>query len=108
MSLIQAEVSDVNPLYYMIPATIACSFAFMLPVATPPNAIAFGCGYVKVWDMIKAGAMLNVIAIVLLVVNVHTMGIWVFDVLNNKPQWLAAAGSDDLLRNAVSNFTAAG
>ena len=76
----------------------------MLPVATPPNAIAFGCGYVKVWDMIKAGFMLNIIAIILLVVNVHTMGVWVFDVLN-KPVWLDAAANGDLLRNAF-NVTA--
>ncbi|OQV21719.1 Solute carrier family 13 member 2 [Hypsibius exemplaris] len=96
-----AEVSDVNPLYFMIPATIACSFAFMLPVATPPNAIAFGCGYVKVWDMIKAGAMLNIIAIFLLVVNVHTMGVWVFDLLN-KPEWLLAAANGDLSRSAYN------
>lgn len=86
-------VSDVNPLYYMIPATIACSFAFMLPVATPPNAIAFGCGYIKVWDMIRAGAMLNLIAIIILIVNIHTVGVWVFDVMN-KPGWVAYSETD--------------
>ena len=79
----------------MIPATIACSFAFMLPVATPPNAIAFGCGYIKIWDMIKAGSMLNIVAILILVVNVHTMGVWVFDVLN-KPAWSDGTMAEDL------------
>ncbi|GAV01550.1 hypothetical protein RvY_12246 [Ramazzottius varieornatus] len=99
-----AEVADVNPLYFMIPATIACSFAFMLPVATPPNAIAFGCGYIKIWDMIKAGFMLNILAILILVVNVHTMGVWVFDVLN-KPAWSDTSMNTDLQRLADFNQT---
>lgn len=50
---IQAESICVNPLYIMIPATIACSYAFMLPVATPPNAIAFSYGTLTVPDMVR-------------------------------------------------------
>lgn len=42
----------VNPLYFMFPTAIATSFAFMLPVATPPNAVVFSYGYVKVADMV--------------------------------------------------------
>jgi len=48
----QGESIQVNPWYLMIPATVSCSFAFMLPVATPPNAIVFAGGQLKVSDMV--------------------------------------------------------
>lgn len=48
----QAITLKVNPLYFMFPTAIATSFAFMLPVATPPNAVVFSYGYVKVFDMV--------------------------------------------------------
>ena len=51
----------------LIPVTIASSCAFMLPMATPPNAIVFASGYVKVNQMVKAGIILNLIAVGLLI-----------------------------------------
>jgi sodium-dependent dicarboxylate transporter 2/3/5 len=52
----------INPLLLMIPATFAASCAFMMPGASPPNAIAFATGYLKVPEMIRAGLALNLIA----------------------------------------------
>ncbi|WRE19427.1 SLC13 family permease [Helicobacter pylori] len=49
-----------------IPVALSTTCAFMLPVATPPNAIAYGSGYVKITDMIKAGLWLNLVGVVLI------------------------------------------
>ena len=56
----------VHPYLLIIPAAIAASCAFMMPVATPPNAIVFGSGEVTIPQMIKAGFWLNLIGIVLI------------------------------------------
>ena len=53
--------------HLLIPITIASSCAFMLPMATPPNAIVFASGYIKVNEMAKAGIILNILAVLLLV-----------------------------------------
>ncbi|PKA97417.1 LOW QUALITY PROTEIN: sodium-dependent dicarboxylate transporter 2/3/5 [Flavobacteriaceae bacterium MAR_2009_75] len=58
---------DLPILYLLIPVTIASSCAFMLPMATPPNAIVFASGYVKVSEMARVGVILNFIAIIILV-----------------------------------------
>lgn len=50
----QAIRLKVNPLYLMIPGTIGCSYAFMLPVSTPPNSIAFSSGHLMVKDMVSS------------------------------------------------------
>jgi sodium-dependent dicarboxylate transporter 2/3/5 len=56
----------LDPLLLILPAAIAASCAFMLPVATPPNAIVFGSGMVTIPQMSRAGILLNVVGIVLI------------------------------------------
>ena len=58
---------DQEVLHVLIPATMASSCAFMLPMATPPNAIVFASGYIKVHEMARAGIILNIISIILLI-----------------------------------------
>ncbi|WP_283709160.1 SLC13 family permease [Pseudoalteromonas prydzensis] len=73
-----AESVTGTPLVWVIPAAIACSCAFMMPVATPPNAIVFGSGQIQIRDMIKAGFVLNLIAIVLITLVTMTLAASVF------------------------------
>lgn len=61
-----AESITGTPLVWVIPAAMAASCAFMMPVATPPNAVVFGSGMLRMGDMIRAGLFLNLIAIVLI------------------------------------------
>jgi sodium-dependent dicarboxylate transporter 2/3/5 len=56
----------IDPLMFVVPVTIAASCAFMLPVATPPNAIVFSTGEVRIGDMMRAGLGLNLLAIILI------------------------------------------
>ncbi|HEY5688823.1 MAG TPA: DASS family sodium-coupled anion symporter [Yeosuana sp.] len=58
---------NIPLLYLLIPVTIASSCAFMLPMATPPNAIVFASGYVKVNEMARVGIVLNLISVALLI-----------------------------------------
>lgn len=59
---------DLHPLMIMVSVTIAASCAFMLPVATPPNAVVFGSGYLRIPDMVRSGVIMNVISIVLITI----------------------------------------
>ncbi|OMQ15870.1 anion transporter, partial [Modestobacter sp. VKM Ac-2676] len=65
---------DLLPLVLLVPAALAATCAFMLPVATPPNAIVFGSGYVTIGQMLRAGVVLNVIGIVLITAAVYLLG----------------------------------
>ena len=58
---------EIPIVYLLIPVTIASSCAFMLPMATPPNAIVFASGYIKVHQMAKVGIILNLISVILLI-----------------------------------------
>ncbi len=79
---------QINPLLLMIPATISASCAFMMPVATPPNAIIFGSGRIKIGEMARAGIFLNLIGVVLISLIFYVVGMFVFSIdLNSFPQW---------------------
>ncbi|XP_041657689.1 solute carrier family 13 member 2 [Cheilinus undulatus] len=82
----------IHPLYVMLPCTIAASLAFMLPVATPPNAIAFSFGNLKVIDMVKAGAILNVIGILTINLGINTWGYAMFN-MGTFPEWAIVNGT---------------
>jgi solute carrier family 13 (sodium-dependent dicarboxylate transporter), member 2/3/5 len=60
-----AVILGQDPLYLTVPAALAASCAFMLPVATPPNAIVFGSGYIRMGHMVRGGAILNLLVIFL-------------------------------------------
>jgi sodium-dependent dicarboxylate transporter 2/3/5 len=64
---------QLPPLLIILPATFAASCAFMLPVATPPNAIVFGSGYLRIAQMSRAGFWLNIAAIGLITVAAYAI-----------------------------------
>ncbi|WAA13519.1 SLC13 family permease [Fervidibacillus halotolerans] len=62
---------NVHPFVLMVAAGLAASCAFMLPVATPPNAIVFGSGELKITDMVKAGFWMNIVSIIIISIFVY-------------------------------------
>jgi len=79
---------QINPLLLMIPATLAASLAFMLPVATPPNAIIFGTGRMAIKDMVKTGFLLNIIGVVVTTLVTYFWGTVVFKIdVSSFPEW---------------------
>ncbi|KAK0398166.1 hypothetical protein QR680_002455 [Steinernema hermaphroditum] len=87
-----ARQNHTNPLLYMLPATLSCSYSFMFPAGTPPNAIVFGSKMLKVIDMAKAGIVLNMFSLVMTVLFTHTYAYWLFN-LGDYPSWANRANS---------------
>lgn len=78
-----------NPLLLAIPTVFGASCAFMLPVATPPNAIVYGSGKITIPEMSKAGLWLNLIFILVLSIASLTLMSWVFGIeLDVIPDWV--------------------
>uniref|UniRef100_A0AC11C3K2 Solute carrier family 13 member 3 n=1 Tax=Ovis aries TaxID=9940 RepID=A0AC11C3K2_SHEEP len=76
----------VHPLYLMIPGTVGCSYAFMLPVSTPPNSIAFASGHLLVKDMVRTGLLMNLMGVLLLSLAMNTWAQTIFQ-LGTFPDW---------------------
>jgi sodium-dependent dicarboxylate transporter 2/3/5 len=66
-----ANLMQINPYLLLVGTTLAASCAFMLPVATPPNAVVFGSRLLKISDMVKAGIMINIFSIILILIMVY-------------------------------------
>ncbi|XP_064840969.1 Na(+)/citrate cotransporter-like [Oncorhynchus masou masou] len=81
----------MNPLYVMVPCTLSASFAFMLPVATPPNAIVFSFGYLKVSDMARTGIVMNLIGVLCITLAINSWGRAMFH-LDTFPTWANTTG----------------
>ena len=75
-----AVLTEMNPLILMVPATLSASCAFMMPVATPPNAIVFGSDRISVGEMARAGIILNLIGALVIATLVITLGETVFGI----------------------------
>ena len=86
-----AETMRLHPLYLMMPVALTCSLAFVLPVSTPPNAMAFATGRIQVADMVGVGLALNAIGIVVVLVGLLTSGTAIFG-LDELPYWVNASG----------------
>ncbi|CAB3399326.1 unnamed protein product [Caenorhabditis bovis] len=83
-----AKSLELNPLNFMLPVTLSASFAFLLPVATPPNAIAFSSGYLKVSDMFVSGLILTFGCVFIAMANMLFWAGFVYN-LHLFPQWAA-------------------
>ena len=89
-----AVVTELHPLILMIPATLSASCAFMMPVATPPNAIVFGSGRLTVGEMARVGIVLNLIGALVITALVLTVGTVVFDIDPSVvPDWAESMAS---------------
>uniref|UniRef100_A0A8C5UMF7 Solute carrier family 13 member 4 n=1 Tax=Malurus cyaneus samueli TaxID=2593467 RepID=A0A8C5UMF7_9PASS len=85
-----SETLLINPLYTLIPVTMCISFAVMLPVGNPPNAIVFSYGHCQIKDMVKSGLGVNLIGLAVVMVAINTWGIRLFQ-LNTFPEWAAVS-----------------
>lgn len=90
----------MHPLYMMISTAVATSFAFCLPVATPPNAIVFSTGFVTILDMGIVGIPMNILSILVLTLAVNTWGKAIFD-LGNVPAIFTSGSLEGVCRAVV-------
>lgn len=80
--VISVAVSTGNdPTTLVVAAALAASMAFMLPVATPPNALVYGTGYVTIRQMIRNGFMLDILGWLMTAFILYVCGMWLFGIL---------------------------
>jgi len=89
-----AFAMKVHPLLLMIPATLSASCAFMMPVATPPNAIIFGSGRVRIAEMARVGLLINLIGALVIAGFFYFVGSSIFGIdTGSFPDWARSLGN---------------
>lgn len=79
---------DLNPLMLMVPATLSASCAFMMPVATPPNAIVFGSGKIKISEMVRIGIFINIVGVIIITLYFYYIGTSILSIdPGSMPNW---------------------
>jgi sodium-dependent dicarboxylate transporter 2/3/5 len=73
-----ADGMNVNPILLAMPVTLSASIGFMFPIATPPNAIVFSSGYIRMKDMVRAGILLDLASILIVLLASLTLVKWVY------------------------------
>ncbi len=102
-----SQAMEMNPLMMLIPSTVASSFAFMLPAATPPNAIVYATGLLRMTDMASAGLYINIAGLLLVFISTYTIGDWVFHLTSAPPLWALSASARAALFNQSATAAAA-
>jgi di/tricarboxylate transporter len=93
-----AKAPDIHPYLLMLSATLVASCGFMLPVATPPNAVAFASGYVTAPQMVRAGFVVDVLGALLVTLAVYTLGRLVFGL------WYPSHGLAPVFRHCATAY----
>lgn len=99
-----SQAVHVNPLYLMFPATVTCSFAFMLPIATPPNAIVFSSGCMESKEMYLPGFLMKLMTLAVTMLMINTVGVWMFD-LNTYPDWAGVSNITNVTKQMIDDYT---
>ena len=73
-----ADGLEVNPIFMALPITLSASIGFMFPIATPPNAIVFSSGFIRMKDMIRAGMLLDLASMLIILLASVTLVRWVY------------------------------
>ncbi|XP_077508973.1 Na(+)/dicarboxylate cotransporter 3-like [Amblyomma americanum] len=97
----------LHPLYLAMPAAVACSFSFIIPAGTPPNAIAYDMAKLSISDMAKPGFFVNTICVLVEMAMIHALGFPIFG-LWTFPEWADPDGgseSSGLISDAIRNFS---
>ncbi|KAH7956106.1 hypothetical protein HPB52_006023 [Rhipicephalus sanguineus] len=82
----KAVLTKNHPLYYALPVAVCCSFSFMLPAATPTNAIVYHLGHMTPRDMARPGVLMNLMTVAGEIVSVHVVAVYLLG-LDSMPWW---------------------